>query len=123
MPLADDCGGVAGSFENGGDGFGSRLDESRRVRRSDAGTRLAKGVLAGEEGKARRRTGGGRTVAAREAQSGGGEAVDIRRCDFRGAVATDVAVAQIVRHDDDYVGWIVGRDSRRQQSERNERSP
>ena len=73
---------------------------------------LPESVLAGEHGITRRRASRRGRMGIGEAESFAGEAVDVRRADFGGAVAADVAVAQIVGVNQDDVGTI-GPDSQR----------
>ncbi len=104
VPLADDCGGVTGSLKKRRDGFGSRLDDGRRVGRRDAGAFSAKRIGSRQQRISRRRAGGSRAVAAGESQAFAGSrsmfGVLQRRC----AVTGNIAVAEIVGHDDDDVG-------------------
>ena len=96
MPLADDAGAVAGLFQHGGERVAAGLDDQGGVAGQHARALVAPGVLAGEQGVARRRAGGGRGVRVGETHARGRSAIQIRRVDARGAVATDVAVAEIV---------------------------
>lgn len=108
VPFSDDGGLVSGLFEEGGERGGSGLDDGGAIGGCDAGVILAEGVGAGEEGESGGGAGGGGAIATGEAEAFGGEAVDIGCKDVGGAVAGDIAVAEVIGHDDDDIGSGAG---------------
>ncbi len=125
VPFTDDGGLVSGIFEEGGEGGRSGLDDSGAIGGCYAGVILAEGVGAGEEGEAGGGAGGGGAVSAGEAEAFGGEAIDIWGVDVGGAVAGHIAIAQVIGHDDDDVGFgagvgVVGGEEEAQEQEEDE---
>ncbi len=96
VPLPDHAGVVARVFEHFGQGVAAGLDDQARVAGQHAGAGLAPGILAGEQGVARRRAGGAGGVRVGEADARSSGAVDVGGLDAGSAVAGDVAVAEIV---------------------------
>ncbi len=118
VPFADDSGAVSGGLEERWEGGGAGADDGGTIGRGDAGALLAEGVGAGEEGETSGRAGGGRGVTAGEALALGGEFVDVGGFESGVAVTGDIAVTEIIGHDDDDVGFPhlgVGDDGERQE--------
>ena len=108
VPLADDSGLVACLFHEVGEGERVIIDNEMPIWWGDSRARFAEGVVPSEERVACRRAGGGGAVAAGEALASGGEFVDVRGFKGGGAVAGEVAVAEIIGHDDDDVRFFSG---------------
>ena len=104
MPFADDAGGVAGPLEQRGHGRAAWFDEQPLDAGRDAGALLAERIFAGQERVARRRADRGHRVRVGEAQPLRGEPVHVGRLDFGRAVATEVAVADVIGQDEHDVG-------------------
>jgi hypothetical protein len=103
VPLADAHGAVAGALEHVGEGRLVETEAIRVLREEDARDADARGVAAGQERGARRRTDGVRGAEIGEAHALGGHAVEVGGADAR-AVAAEIAVAEIVAEDEDDVG-------------------
>ena len=69
---------------------------------------MTEAMNAGEHGETRRRAGGGRAMAIGEAQTLAGELVQMRGGDLLGAVAAEIAPADVIAVDDDHVGLVLG---------------
>ena len=108
VPLADGGGGVAGGFEKIGQGELFGADDHGGVAGGHIGTGAAEGVFAREESVAGGGGGGGAGMGIGEAHAVGGEAVDVGGVHPLGAVAREVAVADVVGHDDQHVGALLG---------------
>ena len=107
VPLADDRCFVARLLQQVRHGDDFRLDQGGRVGACNSGAFDTKGVGASKKRVAGWRAGGGGAVTAGELQTLGSELINVRGLDvFRfGAIATDVSVAEVVRHDDDDI-WF-----------------
>ena len=108
VPLADGGSGVAGGFEKIGQGELFGADDHGGVAGGHVGAGATEGVFAREEPVAGGRRGGGTGMGIGEAHTVGGEAVDVGGVYPFGAVAREVAVADIVGHDDQHVGALLG---------------
>ena len=108
VPLADGGGGVAGGFEKIGQGELFGTDDHGGVAGCHVGAGAAEGVFAREESVAGGCGGGGAGMGIGEAHAVGGEAVDVGGVHPFGAVAREVAVADVVGHDDQHVGALLG---------------
>ena len=99
---------IARVAEQRGERAAARLDGQRRVAIEDGGLLglLPPGVFAGQQRVARGRAGRGRRVGGGEAQALRGQPVHVRGLDPRGAVAAEVAVAEVVGQDEDDVGLV-----------------
>lgn len=110
VPFAEDGGVVSALFEKVGDGEGFGGDEEGRGDGSGAPEAFAigsaEGVFAGEEPVAGRSADGGGRVGVGKAFSFGGQPVDVGGFEFGGAVAAEIAVAEIVGEDEDDVGAV-----------------
>ena len=105
MPLADAGRHITLFFKERRDGFAIRLDERRRFPVEDSLFHAAApGIAPGEQPVPRGRANGRGRVGVREPHPFTSQPVDARRGDLRGAVATDVAVTQVVGENDDDVG-------------------
>ena len=96
VPLADDAGGVAEFGEAGGHRRATGLDDEASVAGQDAGALATPGVFARQERIARGRAGRGRAIAGGEACALHGELIEIRGRDGLGAVAAEVAPADVI---------------------------
>ena len=88
--------------------MGAARNDGGAVGWSDTGVGLTEGVFAGEEGVTRGRAGGGRAIAAGEGDAFSREFIDVRGLDLLRAVGGDVAVAEVIGHDHDDVGFVSG---------------
>ena len=98
-PLADGSGRVTGLLQHLRHRHIFRL---QRVSLIAANARVAR-VLAGHEGRTRRRADSGTGIALRETNAVRRQLVDVRCLNFLLPVATDIAVAQIVRENENDV--------------------
>ncbi len=107
--LAELAGGVALRLERGGDGAGFRGQTGGRARLADGGHAGADGQLAGDEVGAPRRATRFRVVVGEE-HAFLGELVEVRRLAGHHAamVGADVPHADVIPHDEDDVGFLVG---------------
>ena len=104
VPLADDGGPVASFLHEVGQGESVSIDDEVSVRGRDSGSLLTEGVIAGEQGVAGGCACGGGTVSTGEELASGGEFIDVRCFESGRSVTGEIAVAQVVGHDDDDVG-------------------
>ncbi len=107
MVLAELAGGVAHSFESGGNRHGLRRQPDGRAGLADGGHAGADRQFAGDEVGASRRA-ACLGVVVGEYHSLGGDLVEVRRAARHQAavVGADVPHADVVAHDDDDVGWL-----------------
>ncbi len=116
VPLADREGRVALVAEHLGHGGGVVGDVAPHVRVAarEVGDRAHPHLVVVAPGQQRRSGGGAHRgdVEVRVLEAAGGEAVDVRRLDV-GAVAAEVAVAEVVDEDHDHVRGVVARMRRR----------
>ena len=116
MPFPDEGGVVAGAFEQPRQRRRGRGEPALRILlRPDAERRLERVALlvaAADQAGARRRAGGAVGVEVGEPDAVPRQAVDVRRLDVRRAVDAEVAVAGVVRHDQDDVRAVRRRRSR-----------
>ncbi len=124
-PLADYPGGVAGLFQQLGDGY---IRRPKRHAGVAADQRVAR-MQAGHQAAARRSADRASGVVIGEAHPLGGKLIDIRRFDCLLPVAAQVAVAQIVGQNENNIGRIfysprrpAGSGTARQQAGRPRRS-
>ena len=103
VPLADGGGGVALVSEHVGEGVLVGVDEQVGVAVGYVGLGTAETVFARQEGVARRGGRRGDGVGVGEADTAAGDAVDARRRDAFGAITGEVAVAEVVGHEQDDV--------------------
>src|SRR5688500_13624980 len=101
MPFSDDGGFVAGLLEDARGGGAARLDDERRISGKHACAAFAPGVFTGEKGIAGGRAGGRGGMRVGEAKAFAREAIDVRRLDTGGAVATEIAIAKVIGVDQD----------------------
>ena len=110
MPLAGDVCAVAGGLENFRDGHTFAVELALVLRESIIPHHVAYSCLVsvetGEQSGPGRAAAGG-IVELCEAQSVAGEPVQIRGMNFP-AIAADVGIAHVIRHDQDDVGAFVG---------------
>lgn len=104
VPLADVAGAVAGGGEQVAERPFTQGDAVQAAVGLHAEGAHAVMVAAGEQGGARRSADRGAAVVLRAAHARGGQTVAVRGRQDGVAVATQVAVPKIVRHDDDDVG-------------------
>ena len=108
VPLPDAGGVIAGALQDLGKQHRIRREVapavSRRVRADDAGHADQLGIATAQQGCPRRRADRAVGVGLRELHAARQEAVDPRRLQVFGAVAGQVACAQVVDQDDDDVG-------------------
>ena len=104
VPLPDDRSRIAGGFERVGQSGLFRIDGQFLGEGSGTPKVLANRVLAGQQAVAGGRANGGWGMGIGEAHSLLRQTVDVRGLYFGGAVATEIAVAQVVRVDEDDVG-------------------
>ena len=119
VPFADDRGFVAGGFGDVGDRKCVRRDDEVAVGRGHAGAFAPEGIATGEKRVACRRAGGSGAVTAREPQSFSGEAVDVRRLERGSTIGGDVAVPEVIGHDDNDIRFLSG-EKRRESGEEND---
>ena len=109
-PFAGGGGGVAGGFEDLGDGDGA-FGEGFLAFGLDfaiGADGAVAGVESGHEGGAGGGADGGAGVELREEGALGGHAVEVRGLDKLLAVATEVALGEVVAEDEDEVGFGLG---------------
>ncbi len=101
MPFSNDSGAVSGFLQKHWQGDGARADDSRAVRRGDAGSFFTESLGAGEKGIASGRAGGCGAIATSETGAFSGQLIEMWGLEASMAVARDIAIAEIIRHDHD----------------------
>ncbi len=118
VPLADGRRGVAVVFEEVGHGELLGFDDEPGIAGGHVGAGAAERILAREESVARWRAGRGTSMGIGEAESAACYAVGVRCFNLCGAVAREIAVAEVVCHKQNNVGALAGllrrEDSRKQ---------
>ena len=104
MPFADDPGAVTGLPQQGGQRGATRFDDEGRVAWKDVRAFLSEGIFTGQQRISGGGAGCGGGIGAREAQSLGSQTVDMRRLDRGCAVATEIAVADVIPVNENNVG-------------------
>ncbi len=104
-PFAERPGGVAGVFEQPGEGGHRRIERRHAVLVAVAPAVDAAGVLAGHQVGPRRGTDRITRVMIGKPYPLGRQAVDVGRLQLLLAVTAEVPVAQVVGQDVDHVGW------------------
>ena len=106
VPLAEGCRAVAGCLEHVGHGVAFGRYDHAGIACRHVSTLPAQRVFAGQDAIARRGAGGRTGVGVGEAYARTGQTVDGWRADPLGAVARQVAIAQVIGQDQDYIGTL-----------------